>query len=125
MQDPPEIAELLEAVALLLREQVAPATAGQLSFHARVAAKTLDIVRRELLLGPDAQARELQRLHALLGAEAPEKLADANRLLCQRIAAGAIGAGTPGLLDHLMQTACDKLAIDQPGYAAHSMKEEG
>lgn len=118
MQDRPDIAELLEAVAAFLREQVVPATEGQVAFHARVAANTLDIVRRELQIGPLAQAGERARLHALLGSGAPIDLADANRLLCTRIAAGELDAATPGLIDHLRQTTRDKLAIDQPGYAA-------
>lgn len=116
MQDAPDIAQLLEAVAAFLREQVAVQATGQLAFHARVAANTLDIVRREVRLGPDAQTKELQRLRALLGADATTDLAEANRRLCERIAAGAINAQTPGLLVHLMQTTRDKLAIDQPGY---------
>jgi hypothetical protein len=124
MQDRPDIAELLEAVAAFLREQVVPGTEGQVAFHARVAANTLDIVRREVQLGPEAQASELVRLHALLGPGAPDDLADANHLLCTRIASGDIDPATPGLLDHLRQTTRDKLAIDQPGYAAGTKKKD-
>lgn len=124
MQDRPDFDQLLEAVAAFLRTQVAPQTEGQLSYHARVAANTLEIVRREVRLGSQAQARELQRLHALLGADAPSDLAGANRLLCERIAAGQLDEATPGLLDHLKQTTRDKLAIDQPGYAVDRKNEE-
>ncbi|TSD56685.1 hypothetical protein FFI97_021025 [Variovorax sp. KBS0712] len=124
MQDRPDIAELLEAVAAFLREQVVPATDGQVAFHARVAANTLDIARREVQLGPTAQASELARLLALLGPGAPTDLAEANRLLCTCIAAGELDAATPGLIDHLRQTTRDKLAIDQPGYAAGTKKKD-
>ncbi|QOF77871.1 DUF6285 domain-containing protein [Variovorax sp. 38R] len=124
MQDRPDIAELLEAVAAFLREQVVPATEGPVAFHARVAANTLDIVRREVQLGPLAQASERARLHALLGPGAPTDLAEANRLLCTRIGTGELDAATPGLIDHLRQTTRDKLAIDQPGYAAGTKKRE-
>ena len=124
MQDRPDIAELLEAVAAFLREQVVPATEGQVAFHARVAANTLDIARREVQFGPTAQASELTRLHALLGPGAPADLAYANRLLCTRIASGELDAATPGLIDHLRQTTHDKLAIDQPGYAAGTKKKD-
>lgn len=124
MQDRPDIAELLEAVAAFLREQVVPATEGQVAFHARVAANTLDIARREVQLGPTAQAGELTRLHALLGPGAPADLAEANRLLCTRIATGELGPATPGLIDHLRQTTHNKLAIDQPGYAAGTKKKD-
>jgi hypothetical protein len=117
MQDPPEIAQLLEAVTDYLRQQVIPGTEARLSFLARVSANALDTVRREVLLGPQAQAREMQRLRALLGDDAPADLNSANRLLCERIADERFDIDTPGLLDHLRETAHDKLAIDQPGYA--------
>ena len=48
----PTASELLDAVRGYLTEQVMPATAGQLAFHARVAANVLAIVARELELGP-------------------------------------------------------------------------
>lgn len=117
MQDRPDLGELLEAVAAFLREQVIPATEGQVAFHARVAANTLDIVRREVQFGPAAQAGEEIRLQALLGSAAPVDLTTANRLLCERIAAGLFGPDTPGLIAHLRQTTQDKVAINQPGYA--------
>ncbi|MDR1968621.1 MAG: DUF6285 domain-containing protein [Burkholderiaceae bacterium] len=123
MQDHPSVTELLEAVTACLRTQVVPASEDRVAFLARVAANALDIVRREVQLAPAAQARELQRLQALLGADAPADLAAANRLLCERIAAGSIGAGHPGLVEHLRRTTRDKLAIDQPGYAGGDKQE--
>jgi aminoglycoside phosphotransferase (APT) family kinase protein len=48
----PSSSELLDAVRDFLTSQVMPATTGQLSFHARVAANALAIVARELELGP-------------------------------------------------------------------------
>jgi hypothetical protein len=48
-----------------------------------------------------------------------------NRRLCARIAAGEIGLSTPGLVDHLWQTTLDKLAIDQPNYAAYRAMTRG
>ncbi len=47
----PTAGELLDAVREFLTGQVMPATTGQLSFHARVAANVLSIVARELELG--------------------------------------------------------------------------
>ena len=123
MQDRPDVSELLEAVAAFLREQVVPATEGRVAFHARVAANSLDIVRREVQLAPGAQARELIRLQALLGSDTPADLPAANRWLCERIAAGQLGPDTPGLVEHLRQTTRDKLAIDQPGYAAGTQED--
>ena len=48
----PTASELLDAVREYLTTQVMPATTGQLSFHARVAANALAIVSRELEAGP-------------------------------------------------------------------------
>ena len=50
----PTASELLDAVRGFLTDQVMPATAGPLAFHARVAANVLGIVARELELGPIA-----------------------------------------------------------------------
>jgi aminoglycoside phosphotransferase (APT) family kinase protein len=47
----PTASELLDAVRGFLTDEVMPATSGQLSFHARVAANVLGIVARELELG--------------------------------------------------------------------------
>jgi aminoglycoside phosphotransferase (APT) family kinase protein len=55
----PTASELLDAVRGFLTDQVMPATTGQLSFHARVAANVLGIVARELELGPLPQETDL------------------------------------------------------------------
>ncbi|HET7525711.1 MAG TPA: DUF6285 domain-containing protein [Burkholderiaceae bacterium] len=116
MQDRPTPAELVEAVAAFLREQVMPATTATLAFHARVAANALDIARREIALAPAAQQREHAALVALLGSDPGSDVAQLNQLLCERIASGAIGLETPGLADCLWQITLDKLAVDQPTY---------
>ena len=67
MQDPPTVTELLEATAAFLREVAVPQLSGHASFHARVAANALDIVKRELELRPAVRARrarETQRAAA-------------------------------------------------------------
>lgn len=117
MQDRPHATELLQAVAQFLRERVLPATDGALAYQVRVAANALAIAQREVEQGAAAQAREAEGLRALLGADVPAGLDAANRLLCERIATGAMDLATPGLLAHLQRTAADKLAIDQPGYS--------
>ncbi len=94
-----------------------PQLPGHAAYHARVAANALDIVRRQLQLAPAAEADELLRLRALLQRDG--SLAELNRLLCERIAAGEIGLHTPGLAGHLWQTTLDKLAVDQPGYDSY------
>ena len=119
MQDRPTPDQLLEAVAAFLREQVVPATAGPLSFHARVAANALDIARRQMALGPYAHAREQAALEQLLGVEPGHDVMQLNRMLCERIASGAMTLDTPGLAACLWQITLDKLAVDQPGYETY------
>src|SRR5262245_44505427 len=103
MQDRPTPAELLDAVAAFLRDDVMRATTGSLAFHARVAANALDIARREITLAADAQRREHATLVGLLGADPSHDLAQLNQLLCERIASGAMDLDTPGLAACLWQ----------------------
>ena len=117
MQDPPTITELLETTAAFLREVAVPQLSGHASFHARVAANALDIVKREIELRPAADRDEHARLQALLHADG--SLAELNALLSRRIAAGEINLQTPGLAAHLWATTLAKVAIDQPSYASY------
>ena len=119
MQDRPTPDQLLEAVAAFLREQVVPVTAGPVSFHARVAANALDIAGRQMALGPYAHAREQAALEQLLGVEPGHDVMQLNRMLCERIASGAMTLDTPGLAACLWQLTLDKLAVDQPGYETY------
>jgi hypothetical protein len=117
MQDPPTVAELLEATSAFLREVAVPQLKGHASFHARVAANALDAVKRELDLRPAAERDEHARLKALLRADgSPEEL---NALLSRRVAAGEVDLQTPGLAEHLWATTLAKVAIDQPTYASY------
>jgi hypothetical protein len=77
----------------------------------------VDIVRRQLQLAPEADAREQQRLRALLQRDG--SLAELNALLCERLAGGQVDLHTPGLSEHLWLTTLDKLAVDQPGYESY------
>jgi hypothetical protein len=117
MQDPPTATELLEAAAAFLREVAVPQLSGHASFHARVAANALDIVKRELELRPAAERDEHTRLQALLHTDG--SLEQLNALLSRRIAAGEIDLQTPGVAEHLWATTLAKVAIDQPTYASY------
>ena len=86
----------------------------------------LDMVRRQGLLGPAAEAGERSRLQALLGETGGDAdltdladLACLNQRLSDRLAEGTLELATPGLADHLWRTTLDKLAVDQPGYASY------
>ena len=137
MYDTPTPEELLAAVARFLRDEAGPALGrsgaqpdhSALAYQARVAANMLDMVRRQGLLGPAAEAGERRRLQALLGETGGDgELADRadladlaclNQRLSDRLAEGTLGLATPGLADHLWRTTLDKLAVDQPGYAPY------
>jgi hypothetical protein len=117
LYDQPTAGELIDAVAGFLRDEVSPTLSGRLAFHARVAVNVLEMVRRELALGPAAVEGEAARLKALLGHDGP--LADLEGELCARIAGGAADPADPALIDHLWATTLDTLAVDQPNYATY------
>jgi len=123
MHQRPDPDDLLQAVAIYLREQALPQLPGHAAYLARVAANALDIVRRQLQQAPAADAGELQRLRRLLQRDG--NLGELNSLLCRRIAAGDIGLHTPGLAEHLWQTTLDTLAVDQPGYDSYRRELAG
>jgi Domain of unknown function (DUF6285) len=117
MQDEPTPRELTKAVADFLRNDIAPLISGHNTFKLRVAINALDLVTRQLTLERGRDAAESARLAALLGRE--DSLLDLNRSLAERIAKGEADLQTPGLADHLWRTTMDKLAVDQPNYAAY------
>jgi hypothetical protein len=118
MQDAPRPGDLLDAVIAFLRDVATPELRGAAAYHARVAANALEIARRDIDRSASTNDAELASLQALLGVQG-ESLAALNRLLCERIAEGALGLDSPGLVDHLWRITLDKLAVDQPGYAAY------
>jgi len=117
MQDEPTPIELIRAVTDFLRADVAPQLSGHAAFKLRVALNALDLVARQLTLEAGSDAAEAARLSQLLGRDG--SLRELNRALSARIASGEMDAATPGLVDHLWQTTLDKLAVDQPNYAAY------
>ncbi|MGY3605472.1 MULTISPECIES: DUF6285 domain-containing protein [unclassified Bradyrhizobium] len=117
MQDEPTPTELIKAVADFLRNEIAPAIKGHNAFKLRVGINALDLVTRQLALAQVADAAEAARLKQLLGTDG--SLFELNRVLSEKIASGVVDLQTPGLADHLWQTTMDKLAVDQPNYAAY------
>jgi Domain of unknown function (DUF6285) len=117
MQDEPTPEELIKAVADFLRTDIAPQLSGHDAFRLRVSINALDLVTRQLALEQGSNATETARLSRLLGMQGT--LTELNRVLADRIAKGELDLQTPGLADHLWQTTMDKLAVDQPNYAAY------
>jgi hypothetical protein len=122
MQDEPTPTELIKAVADFLRNELTPAIGGHSAFKLRVAINALDLVTRQLMLESGSDAAEVERLSQLLGRQG--SLEGLNRVLAGKIAAGEADLQTPGLAGHLWQTTMDKLAVDQPNYAAYRRELE-
>jgi hypothetical protein len=112
MQDRPTVDELLDAVEGFLREDLGAILEGQPRFHARVAANAVAIVRRELAGGAALAEAERDRLVALLGEEGD--VGRLNGLLADEIRAGR--RNDPATLEHLRQTAREKLRVANPKY---------
>jgi hypothetical protein len=117
MQDEPTPSELIKAVSDFLRNDIAPAIGGHSAFKLRVAINALDLVTRQLVLESSSDAAEAERLSQLLGRQG--LLEELNRVLAGKIASGEADLQMPGLAEHLWQTTMDKLAVDQPNYAAY------
>ena len=117
MQDEPTPEELIKAVADFLRNDIAPLISGHQAFKLRVSINALDLVTRQIALEQGSDAAETVRLSQLLAMQG--SVDELNRVLADRIAKGEVDLQTPGLADHLWQTTMDKLAVDQPNYAAY------
>lgn len=123
MQDKPTATELLDALAVFLRDEAAPRLDGGLRFKALVGANVAGIVSREIALGAAQDRVQHERLLALLGAP-PGALADdlaatvrdLSFELCCRIDAGDADCGPwrDEVIAHLRATVTEKLAIDNP-----------
>jgi hypothetical protein len=114
-QDRPTAAELLSAIADMLRDEAIPAldrTDPRLGFQMRVAANSLAILEREARLGPDADRREHERLRQLLGRDG--SLDALNRELARQLRTGERDESDAALMAHLEATIADKIAIANP-----------
>ncbi len=113
--DMPRVDELITSVRDFLREDARKALGGRNAFLALVASNSLDIVSRELLLGPAHARGEHERLRKLFASDA--SLEALRTKLCDGLRDGTIALDREGLADHLRNTAANQLAIDQPGYS--------
>jgi hypothetical protein len=111
----PRVDELLISVRDFLREDVMANTAGRTQFLARVAGNSLDIVDRELALGPRHRAGELERLRKLCGRDGD--LGDLRWELVNGLRDGSRALDDQDLMAHLRTTVVNQIAIDQPRYS--------
>jgi hypothetical protein len=113
-QDRPTATELVAAVREFLERDVMAATDGRVQFHTRVAVNVLNIVERELTLGPDLAPGERARAAALLGHDAPVR--ELERELAGAIRSGAFDDRLDEARAHVRTTVREKLLIANPGY---------
>jgi hypothetical protein len=111
----PMNAELLEGVAIFLKDEVAGKLDSHGRFLAKVAANSLRIAQREFQYGDALANQERQRLAKILGCEGE---LDALRWQLVNRLRDDLPLDTPGLEQHLRQTVAAQLAIDQPKYSA-------
>ncbi len=108
LHDAPTAAQLVEAVREFLEGDVMAATEGRVRFHARVAARVLAVVERELAAGAAPAAAHAARL-AALGCDSDADLAAAVR-------SGALDDRWDAVVAAVRAAVADKLAVANPSY---------
>ena len=125
----PEAVELADRIDLLtsvrdfLKGDVMGSTKGRTAFLARVAANSLDIVRRELAAGETPLVQESTSLAAMgfppqPGDDLRRQLQSQRRALVVAMERGELELSDPGLQEHFRRVVAQQLAIDQPRYSA-------
>ena len=111
--------ELLTSVSDFLRDDVMAHTQGRLQFLARVAANSLDIVKREQTLAAPCLVNEEKRLRELFSEREDSTLAldDLRWRLVYELRDGSMVLDSELLHAHLRATVVNQIAIDQPRYA--------
>jgi len=113
-QDRPNASELVAAVREFLERDVMTATEGRVQFHTRVAINVLNVVERELNLGPGLEPVERARAAAVLGRDGAA--AALERELAAAIRAGVLDDRLEEVRAHVRATVREKLLIANPGY---------
>lgn len=117
--DIPTADELLVSVRDFLRADVREVAEGRMGFLARVAANSLDIVLRELDLGPGHRAQERHRLQALLDQRDAGDVMTLRQQLVEALRTDAFDRTRHDLHNHLRTTVVNQVAIDQPAYSGY------
>lgn len=118
----PRIDELLASVRDFLRDDVMAETSGRTNFLARVAGNSLDIVLRQLAVGPALAEAERTMLAQVLGlpdpapASGPASEWELRWELVKRLRDGSMALDQPGLAEYLRTSVVNQVAIDQPRY---------
>ena len=113
MHDRPTAAELVESVREYLEKDVMSGE-GRVAFHARVAAKVLAMVERELALGSDQHTEERSRLVQLL--ENDGTVRELTVELARRIRAEELDDRVDQVFATVRASVRSKLAVSNPEY---------
>ena len=111
MQDPPSSSVIVELA------NAHSQTAERRKFEMRMTFAALELAQRAAALAGAGEARERERLAALLGETG--ELQHLTKRLCALIRDGVLTLSSPGVAAHLRATTMEKLAVDQPSYAAY------
>jgi len=106
--DVPTAAQLVEAVREFLERDVMAATGGRVQFHTRVAVNALNMVQRELELGPAQTAAHRTALDRLGVAD--------EAALAAAIRRGELDDRRSEVVEVLRQTVRAKLEVSNPRY---------
>jgi ABC-type branched-subunit amino acid transport system ATPase component len=117
MQDRPEAAELLEAVAEYLFAELRPEVPREQRFKVLVAANVCTVVARELQAGDKPDREDLALFTDLLGEE-PADAHEAAARLAERLRSGNLDDRLEELASRLEEHVRRKLEIARPGYDA-------
>ena len=113
--DLPRSDELLISVRDFLRDSVMKTSEGRDKFLARVAANSLDIVNRELVLAPRNLQGELKRLREMFSSN--QDLGVLRERLVNSLRDRTLSLENEDLHVHLRTTVVNQIAIDQPNYS--------
>lgn len=116
MQDSPSPAVILDLAIAQLKD-IELNGGARAKFEVRLTMAAMQLVGRAMELAAKTDAAEHERLSALLVETG--SLEQLNRRLCALIRDGALGLSSPAVAAHLRATTLEKLAIDQPTYAAY------
>ena len=106
----PTAAELVDAVRGHLADELAPGLEGSAHFHVRVAIRALEVIERELLLGPEQALDHERRLSALGVADEAE--------LAARIRTGDLD-DRPDVDATVRAAVVDRLRVANPRWLHH------
>jgi hypothetical protein len=109
--------QLAQSVCSFLQADILPNVQGKIAFDTRVAINVMGILMRELEKSADLDKAELNRLVKILGHDG--ELHELTKELANKIQTGSATLNSTDLMDHLCQTALDKLEIDNPKFSTY------